>query len=90
MLVSSIDYNDYVGRIGIGRIERGILKQNQDVMISNFHDKERTPHRTKIVNITQFDGLRKTPAAEAKMGDIIAFSGADDITIGDTITSLTV
>lgn len=87
MLVSSIDYNDYVGRIGIGRIERGIIKQNQDVMISNFHNKDAAPHKTKIVSINQFDGLRRVPVTEAKMGDIICFSGAEDISIGDTITS---
>lgn len=88
MLVSSIDYNDYVGRIGIGRIERGVMRQNQEVMISNFHDPDRAPKKTKIVSISQIDGLSRVPVTEAKMGDIICFSGAESITIGDTITSV--
>ena len=88
MLVSSIDYNDYVGRIGIGRIERGVMRQNQEAMISNFHDKDKAPKKTKIVSISQIDGLSRVPVEEAKMGDIICFSGAESITIGDTITSV--
>ena len=88
MLVSSIDYNDHVGRIGIGRIERGTIRQNQEVMICNFHDKDKPPVKTKIVSISQIDGLRRVPVTEAKMGDIICFSGASDISIGDTITSV--
>lgn len=88
MLVSSIDYNDYVGRIGIGRIERGTIKQNQDVMISNYHKADEAPHKTKIVSINQFDGLRRVPVTEATVGDIITFSGADDINIGDTICAV--
>ena len=88
LLVSSIDYNDYVGRIVIGRIERGTIRQNQEVMICNFHDKDKPPVKTKIVSISQIDGLRRVPVTEAKMGDIICFSGASDISIGDTITSV--
>lgn len=88
MLVSSIDYNDYVGRIGIGRIERGVMKVNQEAMISNFHDADRAPKKTKIVSISQIDGLSRVPVTEAKMGDIICFSGAENITIGDTITAV--
>ena len=88
MLVSSIDYNDYVGRIGIGRIERGVMRQNQEAMISNFHDKDKAPKKTKIVSISQIDGLSRVPVTEAKMGDIICFSGAENITIGDTITAV--
>ncbi len=87
MLVSSIDYNDYVGRIGIGRIERGEIRQNQEVMISNFHSEE-PPKRTRIVSIYQIDGLQRTPVESAKMGDIVCFSGAADVTIGDTVTSV--
>ena len=87
MLVSSIDYNEYVGRIGIGRIERGVLKQNAEVAICNYHDPD-TTHRAKVVSIYQFDGLTRVPVTEAKMGDIVCFSGAEDITIGDTITAL--
>ena len=88
LLVSSIDYNDYVGRIGIGRIERGVIRQNQEAMICNYHDKENLPKKTKIVSISQIDGLRRIPVTEAKVGDIICFSGAENITIGDTVTSV--
>ena len=88
LLVSSIDYNDYVGRIGIGRIERGVLKQNQDALICNYHSDE-APKRTKIVSIYQIDGLTRVPVESAKMGDIVCFSGAASITIGDTITATT-
>ncbi len=88
LLVSSIDYNEYVGRIGIGRIERGAIKQNQDAYICNYHTGD-APRRTKIVSLYQIDGLVRVPVTEAKMGDIVCFSGAENITIGDTITSLT-
>ncbi|MBQ8836615.1 MAG: translational GTPase TypA [Clostridia bacterium] len=88
MLVSSIDYNDYVGRIGIGRIERGSVKQNQEIMISNFHSGE-TPKRAKIVSLYQIDGLTRVPVETAKVGDIVCFSGAENINIGDTVTSTT-
>ena len=88
LLVSSIDYNDYVGRIGIGRIERGVIRQNQEAMICNYHDKDNPPKKTKIVSISQIDGLRRIPVTEAKVGDIICFSGAENITIGDTVTSV--
>lgn len=87
LLVSSIDYNDYVGRIGIGRIERGVIRQNQPAMITNFHAGT-TSKQTKIVSLYQIDGLTRIPVTEAKVGDIVCFSGAEDITIGDTITSL--
>ena len=87
LLVSSIDYNEYVGRIGIGRIERGMIKQNQEAMICNFHDPDKKK-RTKIVALFQIDGLLRVPVEEARMGDIVCFSGAEDITIGDTITSV--
>ncbi len=88
LLVSSIDYNDYVGRIGIGRIERGTLRLNQDVAICNFHSEEK-PKRVRIASLFQIDGLRRVPVEEAKMGDIVCFSGAGDINIGDTVASLT-
>ncbi|MBQ2119286.1 MAG: translational GTPase TypA [Clostridia bacterium] len=88
LLVSSVDYNDYVGRIGIGRIERGTIRVNQDAMISNFHAGF-TPKKTRIVSLSQIDGLSRVPVTEARMGDIICFSGAEDINIGDTITSVT-
>ncbi len=85
LLVSSIDYNEYVGRIGIGRIERGQIKQNQDISICNFHSDVK-PRRSKIVSLYQYDGLGKTQVETAKVGDIVAFAGAEDISIGDTIT----
>ncbi len=87
MLVSSIDYNDYVGRIGIGRIERGVIRTGQEVMVTNFHSTEE-PVRTKIVSLYQIDGLQRIPVESAMMGDIVCFSGASDVTIGDTITAI--
>ena len=87
LLVSSIDYNDYVGRIGIGRIERGTVKVGEDVMITNYHNPDAQPKKTRIVSLYQFDGLTRDPVDQAKMGDIVCFSGAENITIGDTITS---
>ncbi len=87
LLVSSIDYNDYVGRIGIGRIERGSIRQNQDAYICNYHSGK-APKRMKVVSLYQIDGLVRVPVTDAKMGDIVCFSGAEEITIGDTITSL--
>ncbi len=86
MLVSAIDYNDYVGRIGIGRIGRGTIRQNQEVVISNYHSEE-APKRAKIVSIYQFDGLSRTPVTEASVGDIVCFSGAEVLNIGDTVNS---
>ena len=86
MLVSSIDYNEYVGRIGIGRIERGSIKQNQEISICNFYNPDAKPKRAKIVSLYQIDGLVRVPVETARMGDIVCFSGAEDITIGDTIT----
>ncbi|MDR1117043.1 MAG: translational GTPase TypA [Oscillospiraceae bacterium] len=84
MLVSSIDYNEYVGRIGIGRIERGVVEQGQEVMVCSSQDPERRI-KTKIVNIYEFEGLKRLPVERAEAGDIVAFSGFDEITIGDTV-----
>ena len=86
MLVSSIDYNEYVGRMAIGRIERGVLRQNQEVTVCDYHSKHE-PYKSKIVNIYQIDGLGKTAVTEARVGDIVFFSGITDISIGDTVTS---
>ena len=86
LLVSSIDYNEYVGRIGIGRIERGSIKQNQDVMICNYHKPE-FQKRTRVVSLYQIDGLSRVPVESASVGDIVCFSGAENINIGDTVTS---
>ena len=85
MLVSSIDYNEFVGRIAIGRIERGVVKQNQEIAVCNFHDPDAVPKKAKAVSLYQFDGLGKAAVTEATAGNIIAMSGIGDITIGDTI-----
>ena len=84
MLVSSIDYNEYVGRIGIGRIERGTIRQNQEVTICDYHDPDHIV-KGKVVALYEFDGLAKKPVTEASAGEIVAFSGMSDITIGRTI-----
>ena len=90
MLVSSIDYNEFVGRIAIGRIERGTVKQNQEIVVCNYHDPDYAK-KAKAVSLYTFDGLGRTPVTEASAGEIIAMSGIGDITIGDTIcTSSTV
>lgn len=87
MLVSSIEYNEYVGRIAVGRIERGTLRQNQEIMVSDYHEKHQ-PYKAKIVNIYQIDGLSKQAVDTATVGDIVCISGITDINIGDTVTSL--
>ena len=85
MLVSSIDYNEYVGRIAIGRIERGVIKQNQEIEVCNYHNQGEPPMKAKAVSLYQFDGLNRVPVTEAGAGNIIAMSGIGDVTIGDTI-----
>jgi len=85
MLVSSIDYNEFVGRIAIGRIERGAVRQNQEIAVCNFHKREEAPKKAKAVALYQFDGLGRAPVTEASAGNIIAMSGIGDVTIGDTI-----
>ena len=89
MLVSSIDYNEFVGRIAIGRIERGTIKQNQEIVVSNYHDPESVSKKCKAVSLYTFDGLGRTPVTEASAGEIIAMSGIGEITIGDTICAPT-
>ena len=84
LLVSSIDYNDYVGRIGIGRIERGSMRVNQEVTICNYHNPGQT-RRARIAALYQISGLDRVAVETAKMGDIVCFSGASDIGIGDTL-----
>ena len=88
VLVSSIDYNEYVGRIAIGRVERGVIRQNQEVMVCDYHNNT-APFRSRIVSLYQFDGLDKAPVTEASMGDIVCFSGIEGVTIGQTICSTT-
>ena len=85
MLVSAIDYNEYVGRMAIGRIERGTLKQNQEIMVCNYHDPDAAPKKAKAVSMYEFEGLGKNPVTESTAGNIICLSGIGDITIGDTI-----
>lgn len=84
MLVSAIDYNEYVGRIAIGRVERGEIKVNQDVTVGDFH-KTKKEYRSKVVTLYQIEGLKRVPVDSAKAGDIVCVSGLENITIGDTI-----
>jgi len=86
MLVSTIDYNEYVGRIGVGKIDNGTLKVNQDAVIVNAHEPEKS-QRVKISKLYEFDGLDKVEVKEATVGAIVAVSGISDIKIGDTICS---
>ena len=85
MLVSSIDYNEYVGRIAIGRIERGIIRQNEEIEVCNYHDPDAPTLKAKAVSLYQFDGLNRVPVTSASAGNIIAMSGIGDVTIGDTV-----
>ena len=87
LLISTIDYNEYVGRIGIGKIDNGTLKVNQEVMMVNAHDPEKQK-RVKINKLYEFDGLAKVEVNEATIGAIVAVSGIADIHIGDTICSV--
>ena len=84
MLISSIDYNDYVGRIGIGRIERGTIKVNQPVTVGDYYENHKS-FNSKVVTLYQIEGLNRTPVDEAKVGDIVWISGIENITIGDTL-----
>lgn len=84
MLISSIDYNDFVGRIGIGRIERGRIKVNQEVTISDYHNIKQ-PYKARISKIFQIDGLKRVTVETGMMGDIVCIAGIENITIGDTV-----
>ena len=86
VLISTIDYNEYVGRIGVGKVDNGTIKVNQDVVIVNAHDKEKN-NRVRINKLYEFDGLKKVEVQEASIGSIVAISGITDIHIGDPICS---
>lgn len=86
VLISSIDYNEYVGRIAVGKIERGRMKVNQEVAICDYH-KEDLSGKAKITAIYQFSGVNKEPVQEAMAGDIVSFSGIENINIGNTVCS---
>jgi GTP-binding protein len=84
LLISTIDYNDYVGRIGIGRVERGSIRKNMGVVKAAF-GSEAPPSNEKVSALFAFDGLERVPVEEARMGDIVAVSGMEEISIGDTL-----
>ncbi len=86
LLVSAISYDDYVGRIGIGRIERGRVDMAKEVVVCDYHSGI-SPFKSKIVNLFQIEGLKRVPVENAYVGDIVCFSGIDNITIGNTICS---
>ncbi len=84
MLISTIDYNEYVGRIGVGKIDNGTLRLNQDALLVNHHEKDKN-EKVKITKMQVFEGLDKEEVQEATVGDIVAISGIADLHIGDTI-----
>ena len=86
VLISTIDYNEYVGRIGVGKIDNGSLKVNQEVVLVNHHDPDKH-QRVKIGKLYEFSGLNKVEVTEAQIGSIVAISGIADIHIGDTLCS---
>ena len=88
MLVSSLDYNEFVGRIAIGRIERGTIRQNEDIAVCNYHDTDAPVKKARAVSLYEFDGLAKTPVTSSTAGNIIAMSGIGEVTIGDTICAV--
>ncbi|MBD5158510.1 MAG: translational GTPase TypA [Butyrivibrio sp.] len=87
VLISTIDYNDYVGRIGVGKVDNGVIKTNQEVLIVNHHESDRR-ERVKVTKLYEFEGLNKIEVNEAGIGSIVAISGISDIKIGDTICSV--
>ena len=86
VLISTIDYNEYVGRIGVGKVDNGIIKVNQDVVIVNHHDPDKMK-KVKVSKLYEYDGLNKVEVKEAGIGSIVAISGISDIHIGDTLCS---
>lgn len=86
ILISTIDYNEYVGRIGVGKVDNGVIKVNQDAVIVNEHEPDKFK-RVKVSKLYEFEGLNKVEVEEAKIGSIVAISGIADIHIGDTLCS---
>lgn len=86
VLISTIDYNEYVGRIGVGKVDNGVIKVNQDVVIVNHHEPDKQ-RKVKVSKLYEFDGLNKIEVREASIGSIVAISGIADIHIGDTLCS---
>lgn len=84
LLVSSIDYNEYVGRIGIGKIERGSIKVNEEVTVCDYHN-DSVNYKGRIQTVMQIDGLKRVPVQNAKVGDIVCISGLEEINIGNTV-----
>ncbi len=84
MLVSSIDYNDFVGRIGIGRVERGVIHQNEELAVCNYHEPG-VIRKGRVQALFAIEGLNRVPVTEAKVGDIVCFSGIENVTIGETL-----
>mgnify|MGYP000991336862 CR=1 FL=1 len=84
MLISTIDYNEYVGRIGVGKVDRGTISVNQDVVIVNHHDPDKM-RKVKVSRLYEFDGLNKVEVQNATIGSIVAISGISDLHIGDTL-----
>ncbi len=87
LLISTIDYNEYVGRIGVGKVDNGTIKVNQEVIICNHHEPDKQA-KVKVSKLYEFDGLNKVEVKEASIGSIVAISGITDIHIGDTLCSL--
>ncbi len=87
LLISTIDYNEYVGRIGVGKIDNGTIKVNQEVLLVNHHDESKH-QRVKVTKLYEFKGLNKVEVNEAKMGSIVAVSGITDLHIGDTLCNV--
>ena len=84
VLISTIDYNEYVGRIGVGKVDRGTISVNQDVVIVNHHDPDKM-RKVKVSRLYEFDGLNKVEVQNATIGSIVAISGISDLHIGDTL-----
>lgn len=87
VLISTIDYNEYVGRIGVGKVDNGIIKVNQEVALVNHHDPDKMK-KVKIGKLYEYEGLNRVEVNEARIGSIVAISGIPDIHIGDTLTSI--